>query len=140
MPPKPPKFPGGGTVLTHDGGGRAIMAGTTGLLAGAVTLRPGKGLLVGLFVAVASYFAFFVGWGTYFAIGHETSERQRVGSFDWLYGPITDVYGVDGGARLLWRDILAMSLRGTMQTVPQGLVLLLAGMGPLPMLSGILMG
>ncbi|KAA0147335.1 hypothetical protein FNF29_07403 [Cafeteria roenbergensis] len=140
MPPKIPNPPGGGDIWTHDGGNRIVMAGATGLFLAVSALRPGKGLVVGTHYMLVSYFAFFVGWGTYFAIGHERNARQRVGSFDWLYGPITDVFGVDGGQRLLWRDLLAMSLRGSMQSVPQGIALLLAGFGPLPMFSGLMMG
>jgi hypothetical protein len=125
-------------MWTHDGAGRLLMAGTTGLLLALATLRPGKGLCLGVMYTILTYFAFFVGWGTYFAMGHESSDHQRVGSFDWLYGPITSVFGDQ--ARLTWRDLLAMSLRGTLQTVPQGLMLLLAGYGPLVMISGLMMG
>lgn len=116
------------------------MAGTTGLLIALMAGKPGKGLFLAVIYTAITYTAFMVGWGTYFGIGHESSPKQRTGSFDWLYGPITDVWHVDDGSRLLWRDLLAMSLRGTMQTVPQGVMMLLAGYGPLPMVSGIMMG
>jgi hypothetical protein len=116
------------------------MAGTTGLLIALMTWRPGKAFGLAVLYTAMTYTAFMVGWGTYFDIGHESSPKQRTGSFDWLYGPITDVWQVDHGNRLIWRDLLAMSLRGTMQTVPQGLMMMLAGYGPLPMLSGIMMG
>jgi len=49
------------SVLVHDGVGRAIISGPTGLLVGLCMLRLRRGVAVALFFAIITYFSYFVG-------------------------------------------------------------------------------
>jgi len=49
------------SVLCHDGVGRAIISGPTGLLVGICMLRWRRGACIAVAFAVLTYFTFFVG-------------------------------------------------------------------------------
>lgn len=135
----PPSFnePDGGNVITHDGPQRLIMSGGTGLAVAVAVGRAGKGSLVVLLFVVATFFSFLVGWGSYFSMGRSNEYKGRVGAFDWLVGNPAEDWDFD---RLYARDMVALSLRGALETIPTGLLLLLLGFGYLPLISGLFMG
>lgn len=76
--------------------------------------------MLALYNCILISIQFYVGWGIYMSVGHDsTNYSGRYGIFDWLIGRNQPYFSEK---QRWYHDVCGMSLRGTLATMPIGLL------------------